>query len=208
VSSAFDVLLSSTPPPQQQCNKAGHRYADCVLVYSSDDILTSSSTTGENGDDPPYPLWNGVTWAEIMGFGPQALSVGAGLIHQLLVETVLAAASTTPTPAPAPRRFATGLMDSDARFQGVVYSLAQCTPDMSAGNCLACLSRLLGMVNDSMALRMGGQIHVMRCNLRYETYHFYNSAPMLRLGAASAPAPTMTVKHKSMIRSHAWLDLS
>lgn len=40
VSSAFDVLLNSTP-----CDKAGHRYGGyCDLFYSADEILTSSKS--------------------------------------------------------------------------------------------------------------------------------------------------------------------
>ncbi|KAL6592434.1 hypothetical protein ACP70R_049487 [Stipagrostis hirtigluma subsp. patula] len=83
----------------------------------------------------------------------------------------------------------------------VVYSMAQCTPDLSAGDCLACLRRLVDMVNSTMALRMGAQIHVIRCYFRYEAYSFYDSQPMLRLGPAPAPAPTPSVlpKHKSKL---------
>nr|TKW30895.1 hypothetical protein SEVIR_2G068200v2 [Setaria viridis] len=36
-------------------------------------------------------------------------------------------------------------------------SLAQCMPDLSAGDCQACLQRLLGTVNSTMVLRMGGK---------------------------------------------------
>ncbi|TVU00581.1 hypothetical protein EJB05_53992, partial [Eragrostis curvula] len=48
------------------------------------------------------------------------------------------------------------------------------------------------MVNDTMSLRMGAQIHVVRCYFRYEAYAFYDSQPMLRLGPPSAPAPAPT----------------
>ncbi|CAD6343876.1 unnamed protein product [Miscanthus lutarioriparius] len=77
--------------------------------------------------------------------------------------------------------------------------MAQCTPDLSAGDCLACLRRLVDMVNSTMALRMGAQIHVIRCYFRYEAYQFYDSQPMLRLGPvpAPAPAPTILAKHNS-----------
>ncbi|GJN20306.1 hypothetical protein PR202_gb07669 [Eleusine coracana subsp. coracana] len=55
------------------------------------------------------------------------------------------------------------------------------------------------MVNSTMALRMGAQIHVIHCYFRYEAYQFYNSQPMLRLGPTPAPAPSPTramEKHK------------
>ncbi|KAL6643359.1 hypothetical protein ACP70R_019024 [Stipagrostis hirtigluma subsp. patula] len=113
----------------------------------------------------------------------------------LPTDTVERAAST------APRRFATGVMDSGTTNFPAVYSMAQCTPDLSAGDCLACLRRLVGMVNSTMALWMGAQIHVIRCYFRYEAYSFYHSQPMLRLGPAPAPAPTPSVlpKHKSKL---------
>jgi len=82
-----------------------------------------------------------------------------------------------------------------------MYSLVQCTPDLSAGDCQACLRRLLGTVNSTMALRMGAQIYVIRCYFRYETYVFYDSQSMLHVGPSSPPAPApipaAAVKHKS-----------
>ncbi|CAN6299941.1 unnamed protein product, partial [Urochloa humidicola] len=53
------------------------------------------------------------------------------------------------------------------------------------------------MVNSTMALRMGAQIHVVRCYFRYETYVFYDGEPMLRLGpSAPAPAPIPNTAEK------------
>jgi hypothetical protein len=93
-----------------------------------------------------------------------------------------------------PIRFATGVMDSGTSFPKV-YSLSQCTPDLSAGDCLACLRRLLGMINSTMALRMGGQMGVVRCYFRFEASKFYEGEPMLALGPPSPP-PTPN-EHKS-----------
>ncbi|CAD6212264.1 unnamed protein product [Miscanthus lutarioriparius] len=186
VASTFDMV---TPPPPQTCYQPAYYYGGiCRLVYSGDNILAPSNTTGGNGDDTPFTRWN-----------PNNITAGGGdagdkrlivsRVHELVVETVQLAAST------APRRFATGVVDSGTIFPKV-YSLAQCTPDLSAGDCLACLQRLLDMVNSTMALRMGGQIHVIRCYFRYEASAFYDSNPMLQLGpSAPAPAPN-PVKHK------------
>ncbi|RLM99365.1 cysteine-rich receptor-like protein kinase 15 [Panicum miliaceum] len=191
VASALDELLNGIPPPrQQQCYKASYEYDElCALVYSEDDILTSSNsnTTEGNGagDGTPYTKWDEQSW----GTRVDDATVIVGLLQELLVATAQAAASTT-----APRRFA---MDSGTTLPWF-YSLAQCTPDMSAGNCLACLSRLVGMVNSTIALRIGGQIHAIRCHLRYEANMFYNTTPMLivRPPSTPAPTPTTTVKHK------------
>ncbi|ONM00554.1 Cysteine-rich receptor-like protein kinase 10 [Zea mays] len=186
VANTFDKVK---PPPPQVCYPAAYYYGGaCRLVYSGDNILAPPNTTAANGDDTPYPLWN---IKNITAADADDVRLIVRLVHELVVETVQLAAST------APRRFATGVMDSGAMFPKV-YSLAQCTPDLSAAGCLACLQRLLGMVNSTMALRMGAQIHVIRCYFRYEAYAFYDSKPMLQVGpSAPAPAPSPNpVEHK------------
>ncbi|CAL4905981.1 unnamed protein product [Urochloa decumbens] len=220
VAKTFEKILNVTPPPQQQCYRAANLYdGPCVVVYSVDDILGTSNTTGgSGGGDTPHTIWNVGSWGSwgnwsignITGdAGHDDVAVAVNLLQALLVRTVQKAAS----PA-VPGRFATGFTVSPVVF----YSLAQCTPDLSAGDCLACLNRLLGMVNSTIALRNGGQIYATRCYLRYEAYEFfYNSTPMLlvRLPSAATPAPaptttvtppsvpTATVKHKS--RKFPWL---
>ncbi|PUZ67457.1 hypothetical protein GQ55_3G436500 [Panicum hallii var. hallii] len=165
VASALDELLNGIPPPQQQqCYKASYEYHElCALVYSEDDILTSSNSNTTEGNGAgygtPYTKWD----EQSCGTWVDDATVIVGLLQELLVATAQAAASTT-----APRRFATGAMDSGTTLPWF-YSLAQCTPDMSAGNCLA-----------------------------YAANRFYNTTPMLivRPPSTPAPTPTTTVKHK------------
>ncbi|CAD6343877.1 unnamed protein product [Miscanthus lutarioriparius] len=163
----------------------------CPVFWSGDNIVDPSNATG----DVPFVRWN---IKNVTGDADDVRLI-TGLIHELVVDTVERAAST------APRRFATGVMDSGTTFP-TVYSMAQCTPDLSAGDCLACLRRLVDMVNSTMALRMGAQIHVIRCYFRYEAYQFYDSQPMLRLGPvpAPAPAPTILAKHNRR-KSKLWV---
>ncbi|WVZ57889.1 hypothetical protein U9M48_008224 [Paspalum notatum var. saurae] len=184
VAGAFDSLQ------KPQCSTSDQYYGNdnCMLAYSTNnDILApSNGTAPNNGDEAPYMLWN------IINVTGDAATVRlmVGLIHEMLVETVQAASSA------APRRFATGSMDSDTTFP-TMYSMAQCTPDLSASDCLVCLQGLLGMVNSTMALRMGGRIHVIRCYFRYEAYVFYSGEPMIRVGPSSVKAPGPTpAKHK------------
>lgn len=204
VASMFDKVLNSTPAPQQQCYNDVYYYGGlCFLVYSADGNLTSSNTTGENGDDSAFTGWNARSWgnwnwstSNITGDADD-VAVTVGLLNELLVKTVQTAASTTPM------RFATAVMHSPTLFN--FYSLAQCTPDLSSGDCLACLTRLLGKLNFTMTLRMGVQLHFVRCSLRYESYVFYNSQPMLNLSLPSttpptaAATPTTTAKLKSKL---------
>jgi hypothetical protein len=71
-----------------------------------------------------------------------------------------------------------------------LYSTAQCTPDLSAGDCLACLRGLVGLLNATTSVRQGGRILVLRCNLRYDTTRFFNddNASMVRIMPSSSSA--------------------
>ncbi|CAL4889896.1 unnamed protein product [Urochloa decumbens] len=183
VADIFGKILNDTPPAGQQCYAAYSYYGDCHVFYSSDDILAPSNTT-EQEEEEPFERWN----VHVIT-GDDAGRI-VGLIHDLLLQTVQKAASASPL------RFATGAMDSSTDFP-TINSLAQCTPDLTAGDCLECLQRLVGMIDSTMALRMGAQIHVMRCFFRYEAYRFYDGQPMLRINGSLSPAPTTPTKHKS-----------
>uniref|UniRef100_A0A453A6N2 Gnk2-homologous domain-containing protein n=1 Tax=Aegilops tauschii subsp. strangulata TaxID=200361 RepID=A0A453A6N2_AEGTS len=182
-----DKVLNAAP--REQCYKdTYHDYGDrCILVYSRDDIIAPPS--GENGgDDTPAERWND---KNVTGDVDDVRLI-TSLTRELLVQTVEKAASA------APRRFATGIMDSGTTFP-MVRSLAQCRPDASTVDCLACLRRLLGVVNATMSLRMGAQINAIRCYFRYEAYRFYGGEATLRLTPPPAPslAPT-PAKRRSM----------
>uniref|UniRef100_A0A453A6P1 Gnk2-homologous domain-containing protein n=1 Tax=Aegilops tauschii subsp. strangulata TaxID=200361 RepID=A0A453A6P1_AEGTS len=188
-----DKVLNAAP--REQCYKdTYHDYGDrCILVYSRDDIIAPPS--GENGgDDTPAERWND---KNVTGDVDDVRLI-TSLTRELLVQTVEKAASA------APRRFATGIMDSGTTFP-MVRSLAQCRPDASTVDCLACLRRLLGVVNATMSLRMGAQINAIRCYFRYEAYRFYGGEATLRLTPPPAPslAPT-PAKRKRRSMSKLW----
>ncbi|KAE8772057.1 hypothetical protein D1007_55975 [Hordeum vulgare] len=151
----------------------------CLLGFSGDrGFLTPASGTTGNGTFFQY--FNTVNIAGNAG-------VVAAAVRQLLAQTARNAAV-------AARRFATGFMQSIGDgTTPTLYSLAQCTPDLSAGDCLACLQRLVGSINATNNLRLGGRIFRLRCNVRFEAFMFFDDKNMQRIPSpssmAQAPAP-------------------
>jgi hypothetical protein len=188
LTSTFDMALNQTPSPQQQCYKiATVYYNDCILFYSLNNILAAPpNTTGIGGDGTPvFERWN--------------IKNSSGLIEGAYIQDLLAKTVEEAAASILPRLFGTAVLDPTAKYRyryPKVYSLAQCTPDLSARSCHACLSNLLSMVNFTMSMRIGGQMGAIRCYLRYELSQFYIGEPMLRLGLPSAAA-LATTKPKS-----------
>ncbi|XP_047053489.1 cysteine-rich receptor-like protein kinase 10 [Lolium rigidum] len=143
----------------------------CVLGYSGDDAFLSPATSlTENGT--LFQSWNE------QNISSDARIVAAH-VHELLTVTAQDAA------ADMTRRLSSVVMDSVP----MLYSLAQCTPDLSADDCLACLQRLIAMFNATTSVRLGGRIFVLRCNIRFETFMFFDQ-PMRRISPSSiSPAP-------------------
>uniref|UniRef100_A0A0D9WZY0 Uncharacterized protein n=1 Tax=Leersia perrieri TaxID=77586 RepID=A0A0D9WZY0_9ORYZ len=97
------------------------------------------------------------------------------------------------------RLFATGQrVGNDPGFRNI-YSMAQCSPDLSPALCRRCLDGLVGQWWETFPLNgEGARVAGARCYLRSElgTGPFYTGAPMVLLRAdglspASAPAPDL-----------------
>uniref|UniRef100_A0A0D3GS23 Uncharacterized protein n=1 Tax=Oryza barthii TaxID=65489 RepID=A0A0D3GS23_9ORYZ len=94
------------------------------------------------------------------------------------------------------RRFGTGALAVAGKVYPKIYSLAQCTPDMSADDCRSCLEDILvRMVPTYLAGRKGGRVVGVRCNFRFETYPFFFGQPLMQLpgSPASSSAPVTGV---------------
>ncbi|KAB8112391.1 hypothetical protein EE612_050678 [Oryza sativa] len=92
------------------------------------------------------------------------------------------------------RRYAAGLMASGDGFTSTtedmvhnIYGVVQCTPDQAAAACRACLEALRVDMPKVFAGRIGGRFDAVWCNLRYETFLFYDGDPTVRLAASPSP---------------------
>uniref|UniRef100_F6HTL8 Cysteine-rich receptor-like protein kinase 10 n=1 Tax=Vitis vinifera TaxID=29760 RepID=F6HTL8_VITVI len=66
-----------------------------------------------------------------------------------------------------------------------VYSLVQCTPDLSATQCNLCLLGVEDYLQECCSARQGARVVFPSCSFRYEFYPFYTAE-----AGAEAPAPT------------------
>ncbi|XP_061353828.1 cysteine-rich receptor-like protein kinase 44 isoform X1 [Gastrolobium bilobum] len=73
-------------------------------------------------------------------------------------------------------------------FQSI-YGLVQCTPDLSWQGCNDCLDGAISQIPSCCNNRRGGRVVGPSCNIRYESYRFYD--PTSRLDP-SIPPPTLT----------------
>jgi hypothetical protein len=185
-----NCIAGSFQYAQKMCtyHKAASVYDDdCLLGFSNNNFLVPANNNVTQDNSTLFQFWNFVG----------NTTVAAADVRYLLTQTAQEAATR-------PTRFTTAFMDASSSANPTLYSLAQCTPDLSAGDCLACLQWIVSMVNaTTTSVQNGGRILVLRCNVRFETFLFYDGTPMKRITPSSAPptppipAPT-PMTNKSM----------
>ncbi|KAI5001948.1 hypothetical protein ZWY2020_026598 [Hordeum vulgare] len=91
------------------------------------------------------------------------------------------------------RRFTTSRLDYGS-FP-TLYCLMQCTPDLTADDCAACLQPYPQYTLQYMDGKKGGRVLGTRCTMRYETFPFFQGDPMLRIInlVAEVPATNKTL---------------
>ncbi|KAG4143777.1 hypothetical protein ERO13_D06G212650v2 [Gossypium hirsutum] len=73
------------------------------------------------------------------------------------------------------------------RFQ-TLYSLLQCTPDLTTSDCNTCLRGAIADLPNCCDGKQGGRVLTPSCSIRYELYPFYNQTAV----SVSAPPPPLT----------------
>lgn len=87
------------------------------------------------------------------------------------------------------KKFAVAKINFIATMQ-TLYTLAQCTPDLTTDDCTRCLQVAFGRL---LLGRQGARYLLPSCNIRYETYSFYNETAVSLLSPPPAPAPSPKV---------------
>jgi hypothetical protein len=85
--------------------------------------------------------------------------------------------------------FATGEENFDATRYPMIYGLAQCVPEMTAGQCRSCLSGFIAAMPWFLNGAPEGRFLGIWCNLRYSVNPFYMGNGMVKVSAPPAPAP-------------------
>uniref|UniRef100_A0A0E0Q9H7 non-specific serine/threonine protein kinase n=1 Tax=Oryza rufipogon TaxID=4529 RepID=A0A0E0Q9H7_ORYRU len=168
----------------QACNRTKDKilvYNQCYAQFSNrGDFLAATNNSGE------YSLLisgTNITSTDVAGYDRA--------VTELLNATVRYAVENST------RLFATGQrVGNDTGFSNI-YSMAQCSPDLSPAQCRSCLDGLVGQWWKTFPLNgKGARVAGPRCYLRSELGPFYTGSPMVRLPVkadgltpASAPAP-------------------
>ncbi|KAB8105431.1 hypothetical protein EE612_039286 [Oryza sativa] len=175
-------------------------YDPCLLYFSGDDFLSSPANPAQ------VRLYDVDRSTRRGGGGADFVT----LVRALLSYTMQWAVpyNSTGGGAAAVRWYTTVRMDV---VTPPLFSLMQCTPDMSGGDCRQCLQDLVG--NTTFNGSVSGVRNIgARCGYKYDTYKFYGGEPKLKIGSLSeinstaplSPPPpppvTETRSDKSMLR--------
>uniref|UniRef100_A0A0E0IXK3 Uncharacterized protein n=1 Tax=Oryza nivara TaxID=4536 RepID=A0A0E0IXK3_ORYNI len=195
-SSCAACVAAAIRSAQQLCPlaKSATIYDDpCILRFSNEAFPIS----------PPYNRGIYVAWNYDNVSAAVAPAFAAAVARLVNATADYAAADSV-------RRFGTGEEAFDATYPRI-YSLAQCTPDMTAADCRSCLGDMIAQMTPKyFVARPGGRVLGVRCNFRFETYPFFFGQPLLQLpGPSPSPAPPMTgAGEKSKNKTSAILAIS
>ncbi|KAL4593750.1 hypothetical protein ACB092_M014800 [Castanea dentata] len=173
-------------------------YDYCMLRYSFRDIF------GIMEDSPAFFMWNA-----------NNVSANYDQFSQDL-RTLLDSQRGQAAKGGSLRKFAAGNATAP-NFQ-TLYSLVQCTPDLSAQDCSDCLAGAMGDIPNCCDRKQGGRVIRPSCNLRFEVSLFYDptadnasslslSPPPPSVPSVSSPASNNTPPAKGIDELFALLNV-
>ncbi|CAN6358082.1 unnamed protein product [Urochloa humidicola] len=174
-SSCASCVARAFDDAQQLCalKKGATMFDDpCILRYADWDFL--ANTTDNRGGALAFSFDN-VTSSEAPAFD----AASGRLVN-----------ATADYAADSARRFGTGEVAFDDQTYPMIYSLAQCTPDMAAADCRTCIGRIYRRIAPTyFAGKHGGRFFGVRCSFRFETNQFFSGRPLLQLPGPPGPPP-------------------
>ncbi|KAA0056888.1 putative cysteine-rich receptor-like protein kinase 9 [Cucumis melo var. makuwa] len=140
------------------------------------------------------PLWHINNQENFTGDGVERFKK---IVESTLNDTVRNASSSSSSSSHV-RLFGT----KEASFWSeTVYTLAQCTSDLSTSNCRKCLKRAVQIIPSCCSGRRGARVLLFSCTVRYELYPFYNGVSLSNSlsppPAVSPPAPELAPPEQS-----------
>ncbi|KAB5533850.1 hypothetical protein DKX38_016936 [Salix brachista] len=117
---------------------------------------------------------------------PNNVTVDPDNFNQLVETTLNNISTRAASAASGAKKFAV----QQANYTGVqkLYSLVQCTPDLSTSDCSRCLEGAISKLGNCCNRRQGGRVIFPSCNFRYEVYEFYNATAAVEAVPAPPPA--------------------
>ncbi|XP_030937773.1 cysteine-rich receptor-like protein kinase 29 [Quercus lobata] len=87
------------------------------------------------------------------------------------------------------RKFAEG--NATAPNNQTLYSLVQCTPDLSDKDCSECLAQAFGYIPGCCGAKQGGRVNTPSCYFRFEVYLFYDAKADNASSPSLSPPPPL-----------------
>ncbi|GLT71676.1 hypothetical protein SLA2020_436760 [Shorea laevis] len=131
-------------------------------------------------------LFNLSDWANSSKVNPTALN--ASYERQFNKEVAAVINDATTQAVSVDKRFAT--KEANCSVFRTLYSLVQCTPDLTSLDCNRCLQEAIAGLSECCSGKVGARVLYPRCSVRYEVYQFY-AAPIL--------TPPPVVNHRGKV---------
>ncbi|XP_010686904.1 cysteine-rich receptor-like protein kinase 44 [Beta vulgaris subsp. vulgaris] len=163
VSKAINALTTRCPGKKQSIV---WYFDQCVVRYADEQFLGTMLET------PMIPMWNRENTLDIWDVTSNMTD-----FMQVLLKTLDDAADNATGGSPH-KKFATneGTFAHNLTSFNTIYTLAECTPDITLSECRHCLGVTIGNTSELCNVKAGCTVMCPNCNLRYDTYPFYGDA--------------------------------
>ncbi|XP_058092189.1 cysteine-rich receptor-like protein kinase 44 isoform X6 [Magnolia sinica] len=160
-----DCLTTASQEIVKNClSKTAIAWFDsCLLRYSDQQIFSSSDNR------PMFCKWN---------------AINASDDYKLSLEQMMKGLASRAAFGPSKLMYATN--ETNSTNFPTIYGLVQCTNDLSRSDCNLCLQDAIVQIPTCCYDKQGGRVIGPSCNLRYETYKFYDN-----LAKSQAPSPPL-----------------